>query len=113
MCLLCGLNRVLRSKKRAETRGISEYLQWASFDVKDAVILQVREGGGKKAGSSGNKGRGKAPGVGFHLVPDECLSFAEVISDPEYSGVMAQMKDQLLTVIKQSLELGFIKRSEI
>jgi len=103
-CPLCGFNKVLRSSKRG-------YYQWPSFDVKSALLLQVREGGGKKAGT-GATGRGKAPGSGFHLVEEESLSFAEMVDNSEYSGILSQMKEQLLTIIKQSLELGFISEGE-
>ena len=111
VCPLCGFNRVLRSEKRLQ-KGKLEYLQWPSFNLNSAFILQVREGGGKKAGT-GAKGQGKAPGSGFHLVPSESLTFAELLDDPSYSEILSQMREQLLTVIKQSLELGFIKKGEL
>lgn len=111
VCPLCGWNKILTSIKRLE-KDKPEYLQWASLDLTSVFILQVREGGGKKAGT-GAKGRGKAPGSGFKLVPSESLTLAQMLDDSSYSEILSQMRDQLLTVIRQSLELGFIRREEI
>lgn len=111
VCPVCGWNRILRSEKRAE-KGKSEQLEWSSIDLNNAFLLQVREGGGKKSGS-GAKGRGKAPGSGFHLVPSESLTLSEMLQDSTYSDILSQMKAQLLRVIKQSIEIGFITKDEL
>ncbi len=111
VCPLCAFNKVLISKKRLE-KGKSEKLEWPSLDLDNAFILQIREGGGKKGGT-GAKGRGKAPGSGFKLVPEESLTLAEMMESGDYDDVLDQMKEQLLNVVRQSLELGFIERSEI
>jgi len=76
---MCGLNRVLKTKKRLE-KGKPELFQWPTIDLDTAFILQTRIGGGK-IGGSGAKGRGKAPGTGFHLVPSESLTLAEMLHD--------------------------------
>lgn len=111
VCPLCGMNKIFRSAKREE-KGKSEELKWPSIDVKQSFSLQIREGGGKKAGS-GAKGRGKAPGSGFHLVPSESLTLKEMIGSPEYDTVLRGMKEQLIRVIRDALEVGFIKRKDL
>lgn len=112
VCGLCGMNRILRSKARAEKEGKTEELEWASFSVKDAFILQVREGGGKKSGS-GAKGRGKAPGSGFHIIESESLTLREMLERPEYKNVLRGLKEQLLRLIRDSLDVGFIQRKDL
>ena len=112
VCPLCGFNKILRSAKRGQKEGKTEELKWPNIDLNNAFLLQVREGGGKKAGS-GAKGRGKAPGSGFHLVEAESLTLSEMVGNPAYSEILSQMKDQLLQVIRQSLEIGFIHKGEI
>jgi len=110
-CGLCGMNKIMRSEKRKDKDKPVE-LRWPSFSVKDAYILQVREGGGKKAGS-GNKGLGKAPGSGFHLIPSESLTLKEMLDKSDYESVLRGMKEQLLTLIRDSIEIGFIKMEDL
>jgi hypothetical protein len=111
VCPLCGMNKIFRSAKR-EQKGKSEELKWPSIDVKQSFSLQVREGGGKKAGT-GAKGRGKAPGSGFHLIPSESLTLKEMIGTPEYDSILRGMKEQLTRFIQDALEVGFIKRKDL
>ena len=111
VCGLCGMNKVVRSEKRG-LKGKSEELKWPSIDIKQSFSLQVREGGGKKAGS-GAKGRGKAPGSGFHIIEAESLTLKEMMNDPQYENILEGMKDQLLRLIKDSIEVGFIKKEEL
>jgi hypothetical protein len=111
VCPLCGMNKIFRSAKR-EKKGKSEELKWPSIDIKQSFSVQVREGGGKKAGS-GKTGQGKAPGSGFHLIPSESLTLAQMIGSPEYDTVLRGMKEQLIRFIQDALELGFIKRKDL
>lgn len=113
VCPLCGMNKIIQSVKRGKKVGRSEELKWPNIDIMESFSVQVREGGGKKAGESGNKGRGKAPGSGFHLVPSESLTLAEVLKNPEYADIVEGMKEQLIRVIKTSLETGLIKKAEL
>lgn len=105
------MNKIMRSEKRKRWDKPVE-LRWPSFSVKDAYILQVREGGGKKAGS-GNKGLGKAPGSGFHIVESESLTLSEMMGKSNYEAVLRGMKQQLLRLINDCLELGFIHMNEL
>ncbi|MCJ7633941.1 hypothetical protein MUP77_16340 [Candidatus Bathyarchaeota archaeon] len=109
-CGLCGMNKILRSEKRAKWKKPVE-LRWPSFSVKDAYILQVREGGGKKSGS-GKKGRGKAPGSGFHLIKEESLTLKEMIDSSQYDRVLQGMRKQLVRVVRDCLEIGFIEKDD-
>jgi len=111
VCPLCGMNKIVTAKKRLE-KGKPERLTWPTIDLKEAFMLQVREGGGKKAGT-GAKGKGKAPGSGFHLVPSESLTLAEIMKDPSYSDILEEMKDQLLRLIKDCIKIGFIAKEDI
>lgn len=110
-CPLCGMNKVVRASSR-ERKGKAEELKWPNLNLEEYLVLQVREGGGKKSGS-GNKGRGKAPGSGFHLVPSESLTFEEVLKNPEYANIVEGMKDQLIRVIKTSMTSGLVSKEEI
>jgi len=100
-CPLCGMNKAIRAPNREKKdRPRPEELQWPVIDLSTYPVLQVREGGGKKAGTYGKVGHGKAPGSGFHLVPSESLTIAEVLKNPEYADIVEGMKKQLTQVIK-------------
>ena len=107
------MNKIVSSAKRGDKAGHSEELQWPVIDLESYLIMQVREGGGKKAGPSGKKGKGKAPGSGFHTVAAESLTFEEALKNPEYANIVQGMKEQLLRLIETSKEIGFIKESEL
>jgi len=111
-CPVCGMNKIVSSAKRGK-KTKSDELQWPVIDLKSYFVLQVREGGGKKPGASGKEGRGKAPGSGFHLIPAESLTFAEVLKRPEYADIVQGFREQLIQVIKNSIATGLIKKSEI
>lgn len=83
------------------------------LDLNTTNLLQVREGGGKRSGEGGKGYRGSAPGSGFHLVPEDSLTLPEMIEDGGYEEVLAGLKAQLLNVLRQSIQIGFIKRNEI
>jgi hypothetical protein len=113
-CPLCGMNKSVRSAKREKKEHPRpEELQWPDINLETYLILQMREGGGKKAGPSGKTGKGKAPGSGFHTIPSESLTFAEVIKNPEYENIIQGMKEQLLRLLKTAKETGFIKESDL
>ena len=109
VCPLCGWNRVLESEKR-DKKG--KTFRWPIVDLGTFFMVQVREGGGKKAGS-GAKGRGKAPGSGFHLIPKESLTLQEVRNNPKYTEILGEVKAQLLDMISKALESGWVKKEEI
>jgi len=113
-CPLCGMNKVLRSPNREKKdRPRPEELRWPSMNLNDYFVLQVREGGGKKPGVSGKTGQGKAPGSGFHIVPSESLTLAEVLKDPVYADIVQGMKEQLIRVVKSGIETGLIAKEEL
>lgn len=109
VCPLCGRNRVLERKEKERTG----WPNGIPLDLKSTFLLQVREGGGKKLGVGGRGYRGSAPGSGFHLVEDESLTLIQMVENGEYEEVLAGLKEQLLNVIRQSIEIGFVKRDEI
>ena len=112
-CPLCGMNKIVHSIKREKKeRSRPEELRWPILDLKTYLVLQVREGGGKKAGS-GAKGRGKAPGSGFHLVPSESLTLSEALKSGEYDSIIEGMKEQLIRLITDSVSVGLIKKTEL
>jgi hypothetical protein len=109
VCPLCGWNRVLESAKRSAK---GKTFTWPTINLGSCFIIQVREGGGKKAGS-GAKGRGKAPGSGFHLIPSESLTLQGARNNPKYTELLDEVKAQLLDTISKALETGWIKKEEI
>lgn len=78
------------------------------FDIDNDFFIQVRVGGGKKAGT-GAKGRGKAPGSGFHLVEEESKKFDEVVGDPTYEPIIESMRTQLIRLVRKFMERGLLK----
>jgi len=112
-CPLCGINKIISSTKRGKKIGHSEDLQWPVIDLESYLIMQMREGGGKKPGVYGKVGKGKAPGSGFHTIPSESLTFEEVLKNPEYTSIVQGMKEQLIRLIKTARETGFIKESDL
>lgn len=80
------------------------------MNLETTQLLQIREGGGKKEGP-GRGYRGSAPGSGFHLV--DGLTLPEMVERGGYEDILDGLKQQLLIVVKQSIDLGFIKRDEI
>ena len=112
VCFLCGLNRVFRSNKRAEKGRPTEY-NFPTIDLKDAFFVQVREGGGKVPGSGIGKGRGKAKGIGFHLIPSASLTLSEAMQDSDYTEVIAGMKQQLIKLFNDAKEIGLINEGDL
>ena len=113
VCPLCGLNRVLRSKGRAE-KGKPEIARFNSMrlpEIEEMPILQVREGGGKKPGKWGKRGRGGAPGRGFKTV--ETYTIKDLMENPEYEEILQDLKAQYLRVLKGFVRTGFIKPEEV
>lgn len=111
VCPTCGWNKVIESDRRV-TKDKDGFIHWPKVDLKTCFIIQVREGGGKKTGS-GVKGRGKAPGSGFHLIPKESLTLREAITNPKYINLLDEVKVQLLDTLSKALEIGWIKKEEI
>jgi len=69
------------------------------LDLNTTNLLQIREGGGRASG--------------FHLVEEDSLTLPEMVEDGGYEEVLAGLKAQLLNVVRQSIEIGFIKREEL
>jgi hypothetical protein len=91
VCPLCGRNRVIKSKDKG-------YIRWDYVDLKSAPLLQVRDDTG---------GRGS----GFPLVASKTL--AEISQDPAYSQVIEGMKQQLIRLVKEGLELGLLEKEDL
>jgi len=112
VCPLCGRNRLLDHKKKGrakwpgyELRFPDEGIEPTAFIPEETLILQVREGGGKKPGKSGRKGRGRAPGSGFRLIPEESLTIIQMMKDPDYRD----MADGVKRVYNEFKRIGLIK----
>ena len=112
-CPMCGMNKIISSAKRGDKAGQSSELQWPVIDLESYLIMQVREGGGKKPGVYGKVGKGKAPGSGFHTVTAESLTFEEVLKNPEYANIIEGLKEQLIRVIKSSIKIGLISKRDL
>ena len=112
VCPLCGLNRAVKSIRRAD-KGKPEIVRFDSGrlpELEEMIILQVREGGGKKPGT-GKKYRGSTKGSGFHLV--EGYTLKEILDKEEYRDIIQSMKEQYLRLLRGFLALGLITREEI
>jgi hypothetical protein len=115
VCPLCGMNRSLRSARRA-AKGRDEV---ARFDggrlpeLEEMAFIQLREGGGKKAGTGTGKGsgRGSAEGSGFRLVGG--LTLEEALESGDYDEVIEDMRDQAVRVVRGLIRLGLVKKEDI
>lgn len=105
VCPVCGRNRIIETKRK----GRIGWPDGKPFILDTTALLQIREGGGKKPGGGGY--RGSAPGSGFHLVGG--LTLHEMIDQGGYEDVIDGLKQQLLTVIRQGIRVGWIKKEEI
>jgi len=115
VCPLCGLNRVVRSHRRAE-KGKEELVRFDHArlpEIEDMIILQIREGGGKQPGTGGGKGSGKgsAKGVGFRL--KDGLTLKDMIETGDYDEILEDLKAQFLRQLAGFLRTGFISKKEI
>ena len=104
VCPLCARTRTIETARKGTVK-------WDFVDVANANLLQVREGGGKKAGLGGRGYRGSAKGSGFHLV--EAKTLEEMLSEGTHADVLEGMKKQLIRLVKDSIELGWIKKEEL
>ena len=73
VCPLCGLNRVLDKHSKGRVR-------WDRVDPEQALILQVRYGGGWSSG--------------FHLEEERSMTLDMMASDPRYRGIVKAIRDQ-------------------
>jgi len=110
-CPLCGMNRIAETKRPFRKGGTR--ITWDRVDLASYLILQVREGGGKKPRPTGKRGRGRAPGSGFHLIEEESLTLREMMESGDYAQVLEGLKAQLIRIIRDGIEIGFLKRDEI
>lgn len=115
VCPLCGMNRVLRSHKRAD-KGKPEIVRFNHArlpEIEEMDILQIREGGGKQVGTGGGPGSGKgsARGIGFRKVGG--MTLEEIMNDPEYDSILEDLKAQYLRQLKGLIRIGFISTEEL
>jgi len=115
VCPVCGLNRVVRSKKRVE-KGKSEIVRFDHArlpEIEDMILLQIREGGGKQAGTGKGKGSGKgsAKGIGFRL--REGLTLKEMMESGDYDEILEDLKAQFLRQLAGFMRTGFISRNDL
>ena len=92
ICPLCARNRKVYNKTWRDPE-----IRW-DYWGEGSPLIQIREGGGKKAGSGkvtiGVKAkRGSTPGYGFPTV--ETFTLEEAINDPEYSKYVQEMIEQI------------------
>jgi len=109
VCPVCGRNRVIKTERKG-------FILWPGedkFNVKSTYLLQIREGGGKQPGPGKHKGiyRGCNRGSGFHLVDGKTL--LDMIAAGAYPDVLDDFKVQIIDLLQQFIEAGFIKRTEI
>ena len=115
VCLLCGMNRVVRSHKRAD-KGKPEIVRFNHGrlpEMEELEVLQIREGGGKQPGTGGGPGSGKgsARGIGFRKVGG--MTLEEMMEDPEYDSILEDLKAQYLRQLRGLIRVGFISTEEL
>lgn len=99
VCPTCGLNRVVKSIRRT-AKGHDEVVRFDHArlpEIEDMKILQYREGGGR--------------GSGFKFV--DGLTLEQVMTLPEYSDILEDLKSQYIRQLSGFLRIGFISRADM
>ena len=110
-CPLCGANHPWSSETRRTRRG-SPYWQWVDYDLNNFEFIQLRDARGKVPGRHFNRrGRGSAPGQGIPKV--DAIHLPDVVNHPVYREAVESMKQRLLTIIRELIELNILSREEV
>jgi len=107
VCPLCGRNRIIETKRK----GRIGWPDGRPFSLHTTALLQIRQGGGKKAEGGAGGYRGSAPGSGFHLV--DGLTLQEMIDQGGYEDLIEGLKQQILLVIRQGVRIGWITKEDL
>lgn len=116
VCPVCGRNRLKNHRSKGEVRFPGYEVrdprtgeEPEKFSIEDTTMLQVRRGGGKKPGKSGKKGRGKAPGSGFHIIPSEGLTLTEMMDMEEYQPIVNSLLSTIKKLYLDLMDKGLIE----
>lgn len=102
VCPLCGRNRVTHLTEAAEKKGKSPTVRWDFVNLKKFDLIQIREQHPREVGKKSK---------GFPIV--DTISFSNAIDDPAYSDAVDGLKKQLLRLVKDALDIGFIEKKDI
>ncbi len=110
-CPVCGANHAWNSEARRRRRG-DPYWQWVDYRLSDFQFIQIRDARGKYPGRHPDRrGRGSAPGQGIPKV--DAVVLPEAVNHPVYRQAIETMKQRLLNVIRELIELNILTRDEI
>ena len=110
-CPICGSNHPWNSEARRRRRGVP-YFQWVDYRLNNFEFIQLRDARGKYPGRHPDRrGRGSAPGQGIPKV--DAVYLVDAVNHPVYRQAIETMKQRLLTVIREMIELGILTREEI
>ena len=98
VCPCCGRSRILELTDKTIERkpGKSKRLRWDFFNPETSNLVQIRTGGGKVVSELDEvkfKGRGSAPGAGFHL--QRGLTWKEAERNSEFIDQIEAIKEQI------------------
>lgn len=110
-CPLCGSNHPWSSEIRRLRRG-NPYFQWVEYPLNQFEFIQLRDARGKVPGRHFNRrGRGSAPGQGIPKIDN--IRLPDAINHPIYSHAIESMKQRLLAIVRELIELNMLNREEI
>jgi len=110
-CPLCGSNHPWSSEARRRRRG-SPYWQWVDYPLSEFEFIQIRDARGKVPGSHPDRiGRGSAPGQGIPKISS--VNLIDSATHPVYRNAVESMKNRLLTIIRELVELNILDRDEV
>jgi len=110
-CPLCGSNHPWSSEARRLRSG-NPYWSWVNYELNTFEFIQIRDARGKIPGTHpGRRGRGSAPGQGIPKV--DAVHLPDAVNHPVYSQAVESMKQRILDIVRQLLELNIITRDEI
>lgn len=105
VCPLCARNRALDTNKKGSVR-------W-DFWNENSLIIQVRSAPGGKIKDSGRIHKGRAPGLGFHLIKEDSLILEDILEDKKYKKLINNIKNQIIKINKIFVDKKIIKKSEL
>jgi len=94
------LDKDVRSKKR-----------FIMFDVNKNHFVLIEEAIGGKIAGTGKGYRGSAKATGFNVI--ERLTIEDAKNTHMYDDIIFQLKQQVITLARELIRLGIMKRSDI
>jgi len=100
MCMHNFLDRDIRNNKR-----------FMMFDANKNHFVLIEETMGGKIAGTGRGYRGSAKATGFNVI--ERLTIEEAKNTHMYDDILLQLKQQVISLARELIRLGIMKRSDI